>query len=89
MSYRFTFTSLCEKQISKATKKNPILRKILDNKINEIIFNPSHYKPLRNLLAGERRVHILKNMVLKFFIDEQNRKVVFIFFGHHDEAYRR
>ena len=87
MSYEFTFTVLCEKQIDKATRKNPVLRKIINNKINEIIINPHHYKPLRNELAGERRVHILKNQVLKFTIDEQNKMVIFIFFGHHDDAY--
>ena len=87
MSYEFTFTVLCEKQIDKATRKNPVLRKIINNKINEIIINPHHYKPLRNELAGERRVHILKNQVFKFTIDEQNKMVIFIFFGHHDDAY--
>ena len=89
MNYEFTFTILCEKQIDKATRKNSFLRKILDNKINEIILNPHHYKPLGYDLAGERRVHIMKNQVLKFRIDEQNKTIVFIFFGHHNEAYKR
>jgi len=87
MSYSFTFTSSCEKEIDKATRKNLVLKKIINNKINEIIENPYHYKPLRNDLVGERRVHILRNQVLKFKIDEQNKKVIFIFFGHHDDAY--
>ena len=87
MSYEFTFTIACEKHIAKAIKKNPILRKIIDNKINEIILNPPHYKPLKYTLAGERRVHIMKSFVLKFIINEQTKRVTFIFFGHHDEAY--
>jgi len=87
MIYQFTFTSSCEKMIDKACRKNPILKKALDKKINQIIQNPSHYKPLKYDLAGERRVHILKNLVLKFEIDENEKKVIFIFFGHHDEAY--
>ena len=87
MSYKFTFTVICEKQIDKATRKNSLLRKIIENKITEIIINPYHYKPLAYDLAGERRVHIMKNQVLKFRIDEQNKIIIFIFFGHHDEAY--
>ncbi|MEK6872279.1 MAG: type II toxin-antitoxin system RelE/ParE family toxin [Nanoarchaeota archaeon] len=87
MSYRYTFTATCEKEIDKATRKNPLLKKIINNKINQIIINPHHYKPLRNELTGERRVHIMKNQVLKFKIDEMNKKIIFIFFGHHDEAY--
>jgi mRNA-degrading endonuclease RelE of RelBE toxin-antitoxin system len=57
--------------------------------MKEILENPEHYKPLRHDLAGERRVHILKSFVLKFEIDEENKTVTFLFFGHHDEAYRR
>jgi len=89
MNYSFNFIPSCEKEINKACKKNPILRKIINTKINEIIINPSHYKPLRYALAGERRVHIHKSFVLKFQIDEARKIVTFIAFEHHDEAYRR
>jgi len=87
MSYAFTFTTLCEKQIDKLCRKNPVLEKALTKKINQIILNPSHYKPLKYDFAGERRVHILRNLILKFTINEQNKIVTFIFFGHHDKAY--
>ena len=87
MSNEFTFNTLCEKQINKATRKNPVLEKILTRKINQIIFNPYHYKPLRHELVGERRVHIMKSLVLKFILDEESKRVIFIFFGHHDQAY--
>ena len=89
MSYIPSFAPTCERQIEKACKKNSILRKILNKKINEIIANPHHYKPLGYDLAGERRVHIMKNQILKFRVDKQNNRVIFIFFGHHDEAYGR
>ena len=68
-------------------RKNPVLRNALEKKMNEILENPHHYKPLRYDLAGERRVHILKSFVLKFEINENIKTVCFIFFGHHDEAY--
>ena len=89
MSYIRLIEERCQREIDKACKKNSLLRKVLENKINEILLNPHHYKPLGYGLAGERRVHIMKNQVLKFTIDEQNNRVIFIFFGHHDDAYRR
>ncbi len=77
----------CKRTINKACRKNPVLRKVLENKIKEIILNPHHYKPLRNLLAGERRVHILKSFVLVFEINPSEKTVVFLRFVHHDDAY--
>lgn len=78
----------CQNEIVKACKKNPVLKKAIENKINEILLNPAHYKPLRYDLAGERRVHILKSFVLVFEIDDNERNVTFLRFRHHDDAYR-
>lgn len=77
----------CQHSIEKLCKKNPVLKEALQKKMQEILQNPSHYKPLRYDLAGSRRVHILKSFVLIYEIDEERKIVVFIFFGHHDEAY--
>jgi len=87
--YNLEIKPSCQKDIEKLCKKNPVLREAVKNKMNEILKNPQHYKPLKYDLAGERRVHIMKSFVLKFEIDENTKTVIFIFFGHHDEAYRR
>lgn len=87
--YNYEIKPSCQKDIDKSCKKNPVLRNALENKMNEIVRNPEHYKPLMHDLAGERRVHILKSFVLKFVIDENTKTVTFFFFGHHDEAYKR
>lgn len=79
----------CERMMEKSSKKNSVLREALQKKMEEILENPAHYKPLKYDLAGERRVHIMKNFVLKFSIDEGQKVVTFLFFGHHDEAYKR
>ncbi len=79
----------CQKDIEKLCKKNPVLREALEKKMNEIVENPYHYKPLKYDFVGERRVHIMKSFVLKFEISEATKTLTFIFFGHHDEAYRR
>jgi mRNA-degrading endonuclease RelE of RelBE toxin-antitoxin system len=75
MNYSMLVSEECEKTIEKFCKKSPILRDILKKKMAEIIENPRHYKPLKYDFAGERRVHILKSLVLKFKIDE-NKKIV-------------
>jgi len=79
----------CFKDIEKLCKKNHVLAEALEKKMNEIVQNPQHYKPLKYDLAGERRVHIMKSFVLKFEIQEDTRTVIFFFFGHHDDAYKR
>ena len=57
--------------------------------MDEILKNPTHYKPLKYDLKGERRVHILKSFVLKFEVDKIKRVVTFLAFKHHDDAYQR
>lgn len=87
--YNLEIKPSCQRDIEKLCKKNPVLREALEKKMNEILENPQHYKPLKYDLAGEKRVHIMKSFVLKFEVDETNKTVTFIFFGHHDEAFRR
>jgi YafQ family addiction module toxin component len=89
MRYEIEIKPSCKESINKLCKKNPILQKAIKNKIDQILENPMHFKPLRHDLAGERRVHIMKSFVLKYEIDENNKTVIFLFFGHHDEAYLR
>ncbi|MBU1204147.1 MAG: type II toxin-antitoxin system RelE/ParE family toxin [Nanoarchaeota archaeon] len=89
MDYASEIKPICKRSLSKFCKKNPVLRKVLTNKINEILSNPFHYKPLSHDFSGERRVHILKSYVLVFRIDHIRRIVIFIRFRHHDKAYKR
>lgn len=86
--YAIDIKPSCQKSIDKLCRKNPIVAKMLESKIEEIRDFPYHYKPLKYNLAGERRVHV-GSLVLKFIIDESAKAVIFVFFGHHDEAYRR
>jgi YafQ family addiction module toxin component len=87
MAYAFEIAPSCRESIDKACRKNPVLRKALTNKMNEILENPEHYKPLRGELAGERRVHILKSFVLIYEIINDRKAVHFMRFTHHDKAY--
>ena len=87
--YNIEIKASCLDSIEKLCKKNSVLKKALEKKMNEIVQNPYHYKPLKYDLAGERRVHLMKSFVLKFEINENTKTVTFIFLGHHDEAYKR
>lgn len=87
--YNYEIMPELQRILNKLFKKNKIVYEQIMKKIEEIIQNSQHYKPLRYNLSGERRVHIMKSFVLKFEIDEQSKVVRFIFFGHHDEAYER
>lgn len=87
MKYGIEIKPSCKDNIIKLCKKNPVLKKAITNKIEEIVENPMHFKPLKGELAGERRVHILKSFVLKYEIDENSKKITFLYFGHHDDAY--
>jgi len=87
--YNVEIKPSCQESIEKSCKKDHVLKEALEKKMHEVVQSPYHYKPLRYSLAGERRVHIMKSFVLKFEIDETNKIVTFIFFGHHDEAFRR
>jgi YafQ family addiction module toxin component len=88
MIYQLEIKPSCQEAVKKLCKKNKLLEIILQKKIKEILQNPNHYKPLKYGLAGKRRVHIMKSFVLRFEIDETNKIIILIYFGHHDEAYK-
>ena len=84
--YRKKIKEKLDRELQKLERRNPELVRALDNKIEEILANPYHYKPLRKPLQNLRRVHIGK-YVLVFEINEEEQTVEFLRFRHHDEAY--
>lgn len=77
-----------DKKLRKLAKKNPKAHKIVQNKINEIRVNPNRYKNLKGDYKRYKRVHVgSSSFVLCFRVDEVNKIVVFVWFGHHDEGY--
>ncbi len=83
--YQKDYTDDFKKDV-KTIKSDFELQKRLTTKIEEIVENPYHYKPLRNVLKNKRRVHI-GSFVLIFEILEEDKNVVFNTFKHHDDAY--
>jgi YafQ family addiction module toxin component len=84
--YKKEIKEKLDKCLEKLNRRNPELIKALDKKIEEILLNPYHYKPLRWPMQNQRRVHIGR-YVLVFEINEADETVVFFRFEHHDKAY--
>jgi len=72
---------------SKLSKRNPKQLKIILKKIDQILKNPFHFKPLRGDMHGARRVHIDKSFVLIYEIEEERKKVRILDYDHHDKIY--
>lgn len=77
-----------DKILLKLTKKNKKHYDIIFSKVEEIIQNPQHYKNLRSPLNHLKRVHIDKNFVLTFSVDENTKTVTLEDFDHHDNVYK-
>ena len=67
-------------------KKDRKRYEICMKKIEEIVMEPEHYKPLRYDMKNTRRVHIAKSFVLTFKIE--GSAVRFLDLEHHDKVYR-
>jgi mRNA interferase RelE/StbE/toxin YoeB len=87
MAYLLDIPEHLDKIFFKLSKKDKKQFDILHKKINEIIVNPQHYKPLRGEMHGALRVHIYKSFVLIFEVDEQNKIVRLLDYDHHDNIY--
>ena len=84
MEYRIKFTPFFEKQLKKLKKKDKVLFERLTKKLKEIRKNPEHYKPLKNVLKGNRGAH-LDPFVIIFGVKEDLITVHYV--KHHDQAY--
>jgi len=84
--YLSEFTNEFLNKLKKLKNKDKILFNRLEQKIEEILENPDHCKPLMHELKGSRRVHI-GHFVIIFQI--KGSTVIFISFKHHDHAYRK
>ena len=87
--YSIKLKAHVDKILSKLAKKDPKQMKIIQSKIEEIVKDPHHFKPLKKPLQGKRRVHIDKSFVLIYSIDEEDKEVILEDYDHHDNIYRK
>ncbi|PIN85933.1 hypothetical protein COV19_07625 [Candidatus Woesearchaeota archaeon CG10_big_fil_rev_8_21_14_0_10_44_13] len=84
MEYQFQFTPFFEKQLRKFKQKDAVLFERLTKKLKEIVQDPEHYKPLKNVLAGCRAAH-LDPFVIVFEV--KGDTIIIHYVKHHDDAY--
>ena len=87
MEYRLQISEELDKVFSKLDKKNKKQLQIIHKKIDQILQNPYHFKPLRGDMHGARRVHIDTSFVLTYEIDEEKKLIRLLDFDHHDHVY--
>lgn len=78
---------VAEKADKKFTKLNRKQLKAIKKKINQILKDPEHFKPLRGDMHGARRVHVNSPFVLVFEIDEEKKIVRVTDYDHHNKIY--
>ncbi len=87
MEYNLHISEELDRTFSKLAKKNKKQFSIINKKIQQILQNPYHFKPLRGDMHGARRVHIDKSFVLTYEIDEEKKLIRLLDFNHHDNIY--
>ncbi len=86
MPYFIDYDKHFLKRLQKLKKHDPQLYERLEKKMEEIVLNPEHYKPLQNILKGKRRAHV-GSFVIIFTLDKQQGIITFLEFDHHDKVY--
>ena len=84
MEYIVEFSSQFEKSMKKLEKKDKTLFIQIQKKLIDIVQDPGHYKSLKNVLAGYRRIHF-GPFVLVFKIEGNVVRILSL--DHHDKAY--
>ncbi|MGB7531602.1 MAG: type II toxin-antitoxin system RelE/ParE family toxin [Halobacteriota archaeon] len=85
--YEYEIKDRLSKKLQKVSKKDRVLYESIMKKILQIADNPYLSKPLHGKLKGKRRVQI-GHFVLIYGIEGKERRVIFLDFTHHDEAYK-
>lgn len=84
MGYSIEFSSTFEKSMKKLKKKDKVMYDQIQKKLIDLIENPDHFKPLRNILAGYRRIHF-GSFILIYKIDGDIIRIISL--DHHDKSY--
>jgi YafQ family addiction module toxin component len=84
MEYSIEFSSTFEKSMKKLKKKDKVMYDQIQKKLIDLVENPDHYKPLRNIFAGYRRIHF-GSFILIYKIDGDIIRIISL--DHHDKSY--
>lgn len=84
MAYTIEFSDEFDKSIQKLKIRDRALFGHIQKKLIALVKNPEHYKPLKNVLAGFRRLHF-GSFVLIYKIEGDTVRIISL--DHHDMAY--
>ncbi len=87
MNYSLEVSEELDSKLKKLVKKNKKQLEIINKKVQQILQNPYHFKPLKGDMKGARRVHIDTSFVLTYEIDENNKIIKLLDYDHHDKIY--
>jgi YafQ family addiction module toxin component len=87
--YSVEYRKTVEKQFHKMSKKNPTKLETILNKIDEICYDPQHYKNLRKPLKHLKRVHVDSSFVIVFSVNDKLKIITIEDYDHHDNIYRK
>jgi YafQ family addiction module toxin component len=85
--YKLSIESDFKKKLGKLFKKDRKRYEIVMKKMEEILQNPHHYKPLSHDMKHLHGVHVDSSFVLVFSINENDEIVLFVDIDHHDKIY--
>jgi len=84
MKYTIEFSDEFDRSMKKLKRKDKLLFERIKKKLTEIINDPEHFKSLRNILAGYRRIHF-GSFVLIYKIEGNVVRIISL--DHHDKSY--
>lgn len=87
MTYKLFIPEHLDTVFQRLSVKNHKQLEIINKKIQQILENPFHFKPLRGDMHGARRVHIDSSFVLTFEIDDETGTIKLLDYEHHDNIY--
>jgi YafQ family addiction module toxin component len=87
MPYSLELSKTADKKLFKLCRKNKAFLEAVNAKIQQILDNPFHFKPLRAPMQNKRRAHV-GAFVLVFEIEEARKTVVVLDCEHHDSVYK-
>ncbi len=87
LGWRLAVTPEFKEDYRKLCGRNAGFRRAVDKKLQQVLLNPYHFKPLRGRMHGVRRVHFEGSYVILFEPDEATGRVIAYRLLHHDEAY--
>jgi addiction module RelE/StbE family toxin len=87
MTYQLAISHHADHELKKLASKDQAHFKQLLKKLEQVLENPYHYKPLHGDFFGARRIHI-GSYVLTYQIQEKEQEVIVLHYQHHDKIYR-